>query len=1069
MTENIITTPEQKFSDELKKELRGAKNAKFAVGWFFISGLKELKDEIDKLESLQILISPSTNRQTAETIMLAEKFDEAVTDILETQYYQTPEQKKEILEKEAMVLLEKTGRLKASKENAEFISWLAQKLSEKKIEINIYTKELFHAKVYLVEKETGEKIAFAGSSNISLSGFSTNTEVNIRLTDEKQVDKLDKWFDEKWKLSEDCAFTVLAAEALKKSWALSEEVTPFRIYLRILHDIFSLDEDREKEKIEFNEDVPKLYSFQKDAVIDAYRRLQKYGGVFLADVPGLGKTYMGAALLAHLQEEGERAIVICSPKIQEQWEQVLDDYNVNAKVISRDYNKIAEVINDDRLMQRQVILIDEAHHFRNPETISYKDLQIICEGKKVILVGATPQNLTIYDMYHQLKLFHPQEMTDVLRIDPPELKKFFDKADEERKQLDADGKTNIPDRSENLFQQLLVRRTRKNIIDEYGKENLPPFPKRCGPYRIDYNIDDVYPGGIYNTLDTKIQELEFARYDIGSYIKEKEFTEDEKQRLKIAGRNLKSIMGMILFKLLESSVAALRESLHHMMRSHELFLRGLEEGKVLAGDAADKAYMQLKEEIEIEDIDIPEDTYAANRFKVDELRVAIANDLARLKPMYEMVQGITVEEDDKLQTLIKRITGEYSQPTWDTDGKEKCEGKKILIFTQFATTAKYIGEELKKHFERVVYVSGGSSGVLEKAALFSPETESNRKYLKKRGIEVTSENKIDILVSTDVLGEGMNLQDGQVVINYELHWNPVRIIQRVGRIDRIGSTNDKIWVYNFFPQLEADLRIGIKERIERRIQEIQTRFGGDDKVISQDEKLVDKKFYEMYSEDAHALEDQEIESVSQKQKVNWRKLKEEFPEEYKKALALPNMANCGLSGKKQGIVVYCSTGDIYKLYLADKDGAVIDENDWQILSLLECDADTITVPIYDNHYDITEKIRLVFQDRANEIEHNRTGHLELLKRQALDRIEKAKRSQSEDTKRWMSSIQGSVRSVKLDIKLSRELRGIIRQRHGLLPKEMVEKIEILLKDKFQIIQQPAKKLYAEIVLSESLK
>lgn len=402
------------------------------------------------------------------------------------------------------------------------------------------------------------------------------------------------------------------------------------------------------------------------------------------------------------------------------------------------------------------------------------------------------------------------------------------------------------------------------------------------------------------------------------------------------------------------------------------------------------------------------------------------------------------------------------------DGKEKCEGKKILIFTQFATTARYIGEELKKHFKRAEHVSGGSGGVLEKAALFSPKTESNRKYLKKRGIEVTAKNEIDILVSTEVLGEGINLQDGQVIINYELHWNPVRIIQRVGRIDRIGSINPKIWVYNFFPQLEAELRIGIKAKIEKRIQEIQTRFGGDDKVISQDEKLVDKKFYEMYAEDARALEEHDIESVSQKQKVNWRRLKEKYPEEYKKALALPNLAHCGLSRNKRGVVVYCRAKDIYKLYLADKEGNVIDENDWQILSVLECDASTKAVSIYENHHEITETIRLVFQDRANEIENNRCGYLELLKRQVLDRIEKAKRSQNEDTKKWMSLVQGSVRLIKLDIKLSRELRGVIRKRHGLTPKEVVEKIETLLKDKEQINKEPARKLYSEIVLSESL-
>lgn len=251
MPRNIITTPEQNFAEELKKELKGAKSAKFAVGWFFISGLKELKDEIDELESLELLVSPSTNRQTAETMLAAEKFEEAVRDKLESQEFQTPEQKKEILENEAKALLERAGRLAPSKENAEFLAWLAEKLTDKKIEIRIYTKELLHAKVYLIDKKD-VSVAFTGSSNISLSGFSLNTEVNVRLTDEAQVKKLNKWFEEKWKLSEDCDFTVLAETALRQSWALNNEVTPFRIYLRILHDIFSLEEDREKEKIEFD-------------------------------------------------------------------------------------------------------------------------------------------------------------------------------------------------------------------------------------------------------------------------------------------------------------------------------------------------------------------------------------------------------------------------------------------------------------------------------------------------------------------------------------------------------------------------------------------------------------------------------------------------------------------------------------------------------------------------------------------------------------------------------------------------------------------------------------------------
>ena len=678
MPKNIITTPEQKFAEELKKGLVNAKKAKFAVGWFFISGIRELKDELDKLESLDLLISPSTSQHTAETMLIAEKIDELVKDELEKR--KTPEEKKEILVKEASALLERTGKLKASKENAEFIAWLAEKLAKNIFKIHMYIKEVMHAKMYYIEKKDETSVAFMGSSNISLSGFNLNTELNIRLTDENQVKKLKAWFDEKWKYSEDCDFTTLAAKALEKSWPLNPDVTPFRIYLKILHEFFTFEDDN-LEVVPLSEDTPDLYDFQKDAVIDAYKKLNKYGGLFLADVPGLGKTYMGSALLAHLQEDGKKAIVICPPKLEEQWRDVLDEFSAGtARVISK--GKLQSIINDDSLMKREIVLVDEAHHFRNPETNMYKDLELICENKKVILVGATPQNLNLLDLYYQMKLFHPNEISEILKIDPPILREFFDEAIEEREKLDAESKNDIPDRSENLFQQILIRRTRKNIIDEYGKDKLPPFPERIGPFRIDYDIDAVYPGGLYEELNKKIDSLDFARYDIGSYIIEEEFNEEEKQRLRVAGKNLKKIMHMILFKLLESSVVAFRESVDLIFRSHEAFLKGLDENKVLAGDKADQVYQQLRNDVDLEEIDIPDDAYSSKRFKVKDLQSAIEKDKVIFWQMYEMVKDIKPINDNKLQTLIKRIKGSYTKKNWNEKGNEPCEGKKILIFTQ---------------------------------------------------------------------------------------------------------------------------------------------------------------------------------------------------------------------------------------------------------------------------------------------------------------------------------------------------------------------------------------------------
>jgi len=1062
MPKNIITTPEQKFAEELKGELKNSKKAKFAVGWFFISGLRELREELDQLDSLELLISPSTSRHTAETMLIAEKIDELVKDEIEKR--KTPSEKKEILIREATALLERTGKLKTSKENAEFIAWLAEKLSKKTFKIHMYTKEVMHAKMYYIEKKDKTNVVFMGSSNISLSGFNLNTELNIKLSDKKQVKKLKTWFNKKWKESEDCDFTTLAAKALEKSWPLNSEVTPFRIYLKVLHEFFSHEEDN-LEVASLSEDTPELYIFQKDAVIDAYKRLNKYGGMFLADVPGLGKTYMGSALLAHLQEDGEKAIVISPPNLKDTWREVLDEFNVGtARVISK--GKLTDILNDDLLMKRDIILIDEAHHFRNPETNMYKDLELICENKKVILVGATPQNLNLFDLYWQMKLFHSNEIADIIKIDPPILKEFFDAAIKEREELDNDNKTEVPDRSENLFQQILIRRTRKNIIDEYGKDKLPPFPDRIGPFRIDYDIDEVYPGGIYEELNKRIDQLDFARYDIGSFIIEDKFSDDEKERLKIAGKNLRKIMHMILFKLLESSVVAFRNSVNLIYRSHDAFLKGLDENKVLAGDSADKVYKQLKKEIDLEEIDIPESAYDSVKFKNKELRVAIEKDKEIFGEMYEMVKDIKPEEDDKLQTLIKRIKGEYAQKRWGKDGNEACEGKKILIFTQYATTAEYIGNELKKHFSNVDYVSMKTGKVLTKAALFAPK--ANQKSIKKRGIKVDKDSEINILVSTELLAEGMNLQDGQVVINYELHWNPVRIIQRIGRIDRIGSENDKIWVYNFFPQTQADLQINVIEKIKRRMNEIQSRFGDDTRSVSQDEALVEKRFFNIYSEDKKALEEIEKESLAAKQRLNWIKLKVKYPEEYVIAQDLPYLVRCGLISKNKGVIAYCRTDDYQKLFLAGGSGEIKDRNEWNILSSLECDITSKNENISDNHDDTVEKIRVLFEEEVNSNEVRKNSFLDKVRRQAIQKLGRLKRGKSESFKQKVDEVENLVRSVEMDITAKRKLVSIIRQKHGLTDNEIVEEIKTLLESRKTEEVPILRKKYAEVIISESL-
>jgi SNF2 family DNA or RNA helicase len=355
-------------------------------------------------------------------MLLEKKYESAVDDALKSKKYLNQQEIDNILNEEFNALIKHISCIKPTKENVEFIKWFFEKLRQEKIEIRIYPRETLHAKLYLLNyKDTrhGQGMAFVGSSNISMSGFNLNTELNVAVYGDENHKYLSEWFNKRWKESERTDFTALAQKALKKSWVMNDEVTPFRIYLRVLDEIFSSEEEREIPETKYGE--VELWDFQRDAVIDAYHRLNEYNGVFLADVPGMGKTYMGAALLAHLQEDGKRAMVICPPKLVEQWKDVLSEFGVGtARVFS--IGKLDEIINSEKLLMRDIVLIDESHHLRNPETNRYRDMEIICEGKKVILVGATPQNLNIWDLYYQMKLFTPSEVNHKFRIDPPSLK-----------------------------------------------------------------------------------------------------------------------------------------------------------------------------------------------------------------------------------------------------------------------------------------------------------------------------------------------------------------------------------------------------------------------------------------------------------------------------------------------------------------------------------------------------------------------------------------------------------------------------------------------------------------------
>jgi len=1040
MLHDIIDNSQIKLIDVLKEKLSISKKARFAVGWLFVSGFRELKNEIENLEKLEILAGSRTNKETAELMLLNKKWGKAVKDTLEKTKYLPEDKRQEILEKEFEGLMNDLSYIKPTKENIEFLKWFLEKLQQKKIEIRVYYKEPLHAKLYLFEYKDprhGLGEAIVGSSNFSVSGFGLNTELNVRVLGDENYKALSKWFEARWKESEKAEFTTLAQKAIEKSWAFNKEVTPFRIYLRVLHEIFSYKE--EEPEIEFETE---LYRYQKDAVIDAYRRLQKYNGVFISDVPGLGKTYIGAALLSHLETEGKTAIVISPPRLVEYWREVLGEFGAaKAKVFSS--GKLEEILDNEKYLKRKVVLVDESHHFRNPDTQRYKDLEKICQGKQVVLVSATPQNLSTWDIYWQLKLFTPYEANHNFRIYPIELKEYFDACEK--------GNANIED----LISQIFIRRTRSDIKEYYPDEKIV-FPERKGPYRVDYSIDEVYEGGLYQKLRDLISRLTYARYNLGKYAKSEMFDPDELQRLTVAWANLQRLVKINLYRRLESSVQALRDSLKTHLKIHQGFREILiKENKIWVGDInkLEDFIQKLENDEEIEWIE-KENFYDAEKFDIEELKSDLEKDIKIFEEMQRLVRNILPKDDDKLQKLIEILR------------KEPIKDKKVIIFSCFESTVRYLYENLKDKFEKVDFVAGGEK-ILTKIKRFAPE--ANKAKIKP-------EEEIKILIATEILAEGLNLQDGQVVINYELHWNPVRIIQRIGRIDRVGSKYEEIYAYNFFPETAAEKEIKIEKKVTNRIEEIIQNFGYDEKTIGLDEPTVRKKLFEIYTEKPEGIEEIEEKSDAKYFEFEFKKLIKEYPEEYKKALEMPAMVHCAKTSKEKGLIVFCRADDYFRLRLANEKGDIISKDDWKILKILKCNVNEKSLEFDKKYLVITEKVKEDFEMEANKRERDKETITDPVKKEFKKLVDWLKRKESKEIKQRFDDLVDFLNKKHLNHEQSKSIRRLTRsykRKFGLKKKEILETLEkeihSLLKDAPEEVEPEIKKRYAQIIIAEELK
>jgi len=919
---------------------------------------------------------------------------------------------------------------------------LARQLRARQVRVKLFLRYPLHAKLYLVHRSDPitPLVAYLGSSNLTQAGLSGQGELNVDVVEQDAARKLQRWFDERWNDAFSFDISDELAVLIEASWAGEELVAPYLIYLKM---IYHLAEEARQGEREFK--LPRefqgvILDFQAKAVSLAAHHLHRRGGVMLGDVVGLGKTLMATAIARIFQQdEGFNTLILCPPKLASMWQGYVERYGLVARVMS-----IGNVLNElpERTIRYRLVIIDESHNLRNREGARYRAIRdyIAQNESHCLLLTATPYNKQFTDIGNQLRLFLDEERDLGLR---PE--KFFaawreqgfNEADfiaryqASPRSLRAFEQSPFPDDWRDLMRLFLVRRTRRFIMANYAHYDAERdryyvllgdqpsyFPLRQ-PRNLTFDLDESDPDDQYARLYREsvvdvIQGLSLPRYGLANYLQpgaDRRASAKEKRildNLNRAGRRLIGFCRTNLFKRLESSGSSFLLSLRRHILRNMVTLHALESGSPVPIGTQDAAMLDTAisdgdtewadaeglvegETADDEALDVASagiDAYRtraaqvyqvyrtqyrtrfdwlAPRFFGDGLQSDLLTDARALLNLVATAGAWDPQRDAKLDALCELIT--------ETHGQDK-----VLIFTQFSDTAHYLADQLERR--GVSDLAVATSQAADPTALARRFSPRSNEYTLRPG-----EMELRVLIATDVLAEGQNLQDCAVVVNYDLPWAIVRLIQRAGRVDRIGQQHDTILVYVFEPAEGVEHIIRLRARLSQRLQENQEVVGTDESFFG--EHAVDK-LRDLYTEKAGVLdedEDQDVDLASIALQV-WNSAPEEAR---RRAERLPPVVyatrpHTPAPDDPAGVLAYLRFPDgVDALVRVDEEGEVVSQSMTAILRTAACEPDTPALPRRPDHHDLTAQ---AVERAVTEVAHlgGQLGSLRSTRRKVYERL-----------------------------------------------------------------------------------
>lgn len=851
-----------KNGNTLMKEFEGIlqhnqyiKNLDAVVGFLRASGYFSLRPFLDNINRVRILIGIDVDKYIAQAANQGKIFFGAEEEVRE-----------ECLRK----IRRDIESSNYKKEVEDGVFQMIQDLINGKLELRAHPSKKIHAKLYILYPEDfnqySQGVAITGSSNLSGNGLGISEdkqyEFNVKLDRYDDVKFAKDEFEELWKEAEGCTITAEDVKASVDKTYLKGDVKPYDLYIKMLMEYFS---DRVLATDDNNPfDMPEgytKYDYQMDAVVEGYQKLIRYDGFFLADVVGLGKTVIATMIAKKFLIENGRdktkILVVYPPAVEQNWKATFKDFGIDkyAKFVTN--GSLSKVLDEENYNywnadEYDLILVDEAHKFRSHTTSAFEQLQEICKmprieqgnipgyKKKVMLISATPMNNTPADIYNEIQLFQDPRRCTIDGV--ANLTAFFSPLIKEFKQLRKDPNFDVTQFKklaehvrDRVIKPLTVRRTRTDIesVARYNKD-VNGFPKVERPNASSYELNEHLADLFESAMLTLDKELTYARYQAIAYLKP-EVSNGLYDNAELISRSLAGIRKNGLVKRLESSFYAFQVSLSNFRQANQNMIDMFNRDKVFIAPDLDINNLleagytdeEIEEKLNAKAEDNPKNSvFKAEDFKPEFIEM-LQSDQYTLERMYKAWEKITDADDSKFAKFNELLKHELFK-------EDRNPEQKLVVFSESVDTVKYLERRINR--KDVLVISADNRSKLFKT--IRENFDANYK---------TKLNDYNIILTTDVLAEGVNLHRANVIVNYDTPWNSTRLMQRIGRVNRIGSASKHIYNYVFYPSREGNREINLNQIALSKIQTFHSTFGEDNQIYSQEE-ILDRDLTKLFDE-----------------------------------------------------------------------------------------------------------------------------------------------------------------------------------------------------------------------------